>query len=144
MRAAWFVCLFVLVVHGLDVSWIPSDPDGPLPLSANYRKELSKLCHIIKSGKPLPKKVHNSKEIVYKMCQKLEASNDISSDTSSSSLLLYLILAAIGCYFLYSNMKVSFKGSFNLSTSVPSSSSPSIDTAALAREARLKKFERVD
>jgi hypothetical protein len=150
---AWFV-FFVVAVRGLDVSWIPSDPEGPLPLSANYRQKLSKLCQLLKSGKPLPREVHNSKEIVYKMCQKLEASSDISADpssSSSSSLLIYLLMAAIIIYFLYSNnfLKISAKASYSLSTSAPSSSSSSSssssrDAAALAREARLKKFERID
>ena len=38
-RLVSLLVLFTLyIVNALDVSWLPSDPDGPLPLSANYRK----------------------------------------------------------------------------------------------------------
>ena len=51
-----FICLFwacsvLRRVSGLDATFIPSDPDGPLPLSQKYRDEMRKLCAVMKEAK---------------------------------------------------------------------------------------------
>jgi hypothetical protein len=45
--------LFILVLIlkasiEFDISWIPNDPEGPLPMSNKYRNELESLCSSIK------------------------------------------------------------------------------------------------
>ena len=63
-------CLFVGVffmdfVHALDVSWIPADPDGNLPLSTNYRDSLRKLCHKFDRGDFLSHLPHQKKVLAF-------------------------------------------------------------------------------
>ena len=87
---------FASTTAAIDVSWIPADPNGPLPLSKNYRNALAKLCALEK----LPPSVPASKrQTVKQLCRKLRASE--SSDVSFISehgfkVIVFLIaLAAI-------------------------------------------------
>ena len=50
-RVAAVLFGILAVCAALDVSWIPADPDGPLPLSEKYRTSLSKLCKLDEQGK---------------------------------------------------------------------------------------------
>ena len=33
--------------HSLDLTWLPADPEGPLPLSQAYRDSLERLCVLV-------------------------------------------------------------------------------------------------
>ena len=55
-----------------DVSWIPSDPDGPLPQSTRYRETLERLCVLIKDNARLPPELQAKREVLTKMCRRLE------------------------------------------------------------------------
>lgn len=75
--------IFVLqisFVNGLDVSWIPSDPDGPLPLSTRYRSALQLLCNQINSGQKLLPEIAAKKLVIQKMCLKLQESNSLTDN----------------------------------------------------------------
>jgi hypothetical protein len=133
-------------VLSLDVNWVPSDPEGPLPLSSKYRKDLSKLCQLIEKNKPLPKKIKNEKETIAKLCQKLKDSNESIVEDSSlaSPFLIYLLVAGGILYVFYSN-KEKFMKIFTKQNGLSSKSvSLSSQDSSLAREARLKKFDRID
>ena len=34
----------VMGASALDLTWLPADPDGPLPLSTKFRESLARLC----------------------------------------------------------------------------------------------------
>jgi hypothetical protein len=73
-----FILIFLFgIASSLDVSWLPSDADGPLPLSTNYRKALGKLCVMISSGQKLPPEMNSKLHIIKKLCEKLESSNGL-------------------------------------------------------------------
>ena len=89
-----FFCLLLILlfsclqfVTSLDVSWIPTDPDGPLPLSAKYRNSLRKLCVLIDNGATLPSAVLAKKPTLVKMCKKLR-----SGDSNIASALNFTTL----------------------------------------------------
>ena len=76
----WFYILQILLFqgsHALDVSWIPSDPDGPLPLSSNYRASLQKLCVLLKGNGKLPPELIAKKASLEKMCRQLQQGEDL-------------------------------------------------------------------
>jgi hypothetical protein len=79
------VVLFLSSVQALDVSFIPNDTGDPsIPLSANYRDRLRKLCKLLTLNQPLPKEISEKKEILEKMCFKLSL-DDHNIDSASSS-----------------------------------------------------------
>lgn len=55
----------------LDVSWIPADPDGPLPLSTKYRAALKQLCTIMETSSKVPPELEAKKEVMKKLCRRL-------------------------------------------------------------------------
>ena len=67
------VALFATAA-AFDVSWIPADPDGPLPLSKAYRENLKRLCDVVRTVKPLPPSIVAKLPVIEKLCAKLEAS----------------------------------------------------------------------
>jgi hypothetical protein len=83
-----FLLFSGIVPYGssLDVSWIPSDPDPPLPLSSNYRASLRRLCKIIDSGSPLPPELSEKKEQLSILCRKLRADDQNVESTMSPML----------------------------------------------------------
>ena len=85
------------LVDAMDVSFIPSDPDGPLvwsqvfdtntntrsfkyfsyriksqPLSSSYRDSLRKLCEIMEKKKPIPPELEAKKAVMKKLCVRLK------------------------------------------------------------------------
>ena len=62
-------------VMALDASWLPSDPDGPLPLKASYRTALRQLCNRLKEGKPMPPSIEAQRSIIENQCAKLAQSD---------------------------------------------------------------------
>ena len=71
------VALFATAA-AFDVSWIPADPDGPLPLSKAYRENLKRLCVVVRTVKPLPPSIVAKLPVIEKLCAKLEASSGAS------------------------------------------------------------------
>jgi hypothetical protein len=77
------VLLFLSSIQALDVSFIPNDTGDPsIPLSANYRDRLRKLCKLLTLNQPLPKEINEKKEILEKMCFKLSL-DDQNIDSAS-------------------------------------------------------------
>jgi hypothetical protein len=86
-----FLILWVSSSRALDVSWIPSDPDGPLPQSTAYRTALRQLCSRIASGSRLPDEINAKIDTLNKLCVKLKSSDSsygLSEFESLSSLRL--------------------------------------------------------
>lgn len=102
-------CL-ITIIHSLDVSWLPSDPDGPLPLSSKYRAALSKLCTMISSGQTLPPEINVKLPILKKLCIKLQSSSAYSFDSIipwekfsqlfTPNMLITFVLAGISFLFI--------------------------------------------
>ena len=70
------------IVQAMDVSFIPSDPDGPLPLSSNYRESLRKLCDIMDKNKPIPPELEAKKAVMKRLCVRLKKDDkNIAADT---------------------------------------------------------------
>ena len=97
----------------LDVSWIPSDPDGPLPLSKSYRDSLRKLCDLIstKQINSLPPELIEKKPVLQKLCIRLKA--DDENVLSTQSLIKFSpfktivgILGIGGTYILWKNKTI--------------------------------------
>ena len=57
--------------HSLDLTWLPADPDGPLPLSQSYRDSLERLCVLVEGPSPLPPDIVAKRELIEKLCVKL-------------------------------------------------------------------------
>mmetsp|Transcript_46744 Transcript_46744/g.145948 ORF Transcript_46744/g.145948 Transcript_46744/m.145948 type:complete len:166 (-) Transcript_46744:37-534(-) len=65
------LALLLCLATALDVSWIPTDPDGPLPYSKKYRDSLGRLCTLIESGKPVQPELEEIRPRMNKICAKL-------------------------------------------------------------------------
>lgn len=146
-----FIVIFYIICssNGLDVSWIPNDPDGPLPLSIQYRQSLRRLCLLIDKGSRLPPEVEAKKNVLKKMCTKLKYDDDSiqSSINYKHSIKNVAIFASSlgGSYFIWHNRKVISNIYNNIIRSLTKrSSSSSIDSDQMLqdiREARLKRFQ---
>lgn len=97
-----FCVLLDTVVYSLDVSWIPTDPDGPLPLSSRYRDALQKLCNQMSSGQKLHPDVDAKRAVLKKLCAKLESSSmltvDIFKNIPVREILLTCLVVGGGTY----------------------------------------------
>lgn len=144
------------LVVTLDVSWIPTDPDGPLPLSAKYRDSLRKLCGLMRSGNPLPAELSNRKRSLIKMCRKLDSGDDnIASvyggldrfNFSSIKKVLIAGFVGLGCKFLIwdkrreieKSLKYFFK---KFRKSRTDDATRALRNANEARDARLRRFQK--
>ena len=144
------------LVVTLDVSWIPTDPDGPLPLSAKYRDSLRKLCGLMRSGNPLPAELTNRKRSLTKMCRKLDSGDDnIASvyqglsrfNFSSIRKVLIAGFVGLGCKFLIWDRRREIEKLLkNLLKKVRNSrtdnATRTLRNVNEARDARLRRFER--
>lgn len=93
-----FLYVFILLgtlIHGLDVSWIPSDPDGPLPLSTRYRSALQALCNQLASGQKLHPDVAAKKVVLQKMCRKLQESSSLTSNVFQNIPMKQILLSCL-------------------------------------------------
>jgi hypothetical protein len=135
---------------GLDLSWIPADGDGPLPLSASYRASLRRLCGMMegRDGTISPE-LEEKKAVLMTMCKKL-ASSDAHTDggydaVNTRSALYGIVGLGIigGSYYLWTTRARSFVTNplFSRAQSPLSSSGVSnAESMNALREARLKKF----
>ena len=81
----------------IDVSWIPSDPEGPLPLSRNYRDALRKLCDMIDTNAPLPLQISEKKDVIQSLCFRLgQENNDPLTSIASKRNLMLGIAVVVG------------------------------------------------
>lgn len=149
------ICSFKTSV-GLDVSWIPTDPDGPLPLSAKYRDSLRKLCSLMKSGGPLPAELNEKKHILNKMCHKLHAgdSNIASVDkfrnmfsvATVRRVIIAGFVSLISKYLIWDKRRGirKYLNSFpkKFSAGGKGNISNTLTDVQIAREARLKRFQK--
>jgi hypothetical protein len=104
----------VLINAKLDVSWIPSDPDGPLPLSSRYRSALQLLCKQIHSGQKLSPEIAAKKAVLQKMCIKLQESNSISianpfENLPIQKLLVSFIVIGGGTYYAWTQRRALYR-----------------------------------
>lgn len=153
-----FVSPCIKIAVSLDVSWIPTDPDGPLPLSARYRDSLRKLCTLIESGKSLPVELTQKRHVLNKMCEKLKSGdNNIKSaggtfnifSVSSISRVAIAGIVGAGCkYLLWDNRRDITSRLKSLMSKASRSSEKQvlqgITDVQIAREARLRRFQRDD
>ena len=157
----FFCLLFILrllclqFVTSLDVSWIPSDPDGPLPLSAKYRNSLRKLCALIDNGTTLPPAVQAKKPTLIKMCKKLRTGDsniasalNFTTLTNFSKVLITGILGIGGTFLLWDRRRLVGKTLRNILKAINGSQKKEVlknlIDAQVAREARLKRFQLAD
>jgi hypothetical protein len=152
------VPLCIKITVSLDVSWIPTDPDGPLPLSARYRDSLRKLCTLIESGQSLPAELTQKRHILNKMCEKLKSGdNNIKSasgifnifSVSSISRVAIAGIVGAGCkYILWDNRRDLTSRLKSLMSKASNGGErqvlQGITDAQIAREARLRRFQRDD
>lgn len=104
---------FVLFAFGFDASWTPSDPDGPLPLSKNYRSTLRKLCRFLRTEQQVPPQVKVQKDVLIRLCKKLreedkatgwQPGNDSWFDGIDGGKVAWgVFIGAIVAYYLYFN-----------------------------------------
>jgi hypothetical protein len=87
--------------------WIPEDPDGPLPMSRDYRDKLAVLCDLIKSGSGLSADITPQKDAsIRRMCSKLRESRrsqsagpDLGEPGGGGGIFTALVICAAGYYF---------------------------------------------
>lgn len=136
------------MVAGLDLSWIPADGDGPLPLSASYRASLRKLCAMIEGndGSPLSPELEAKRGALSVMCKKLAASDahtdSDSAPTNTRSALYGIVGLGLigGSYYLWTSRGSAFTSAFSSGRTLGSSPATASSGADAVREARLKKF----
>ena len=99
-RLLWVAALFATAA-AFDVSWIPADPDGPLPLSKAYRENLKRLCDVVRTVKPLPPSIVAKLPVIEKLCAKLEASSSSGSALVSRLRLVGVVAAGAWAWHSY-------------------------------------------
>ena len=127
----------ILPSQCIDVSWIPSDVDPPLPLSSRYRESLKKLCIQISTGKSLHPDIENKKDILNKMCAKLQRDEGYLSSPGSSSYVPWLCVVVVLCIIAY--FGIGSISQYYSRLNIQTSSSSQYNDSAM-REARVRKF----
>ena len=56
----------------LDLTWLPADPEGPLPLSQRFRDSLERLCVIVEGDGPKPPELIMKEAHVRTLCDFLQ------------------------------------------------------------------------
>ena len=159
------ICLFsylsfwAVAVGAFDVSWIPSDADGPLPLSEKFYFKLDKLCRVLESGDGDRAIPSDKRAVLVKMCDQLEEARRVrgggggGSGHGSQGWVLIILLACAG-FYLWQKREVRSKWPVSTGRRLGQPQSrppagPQRGFAALgsrdeevkkAREARLKRF----
>ena len=95
------VALVAASATAFDVSWIPADPDGPLPLSKAYRENLKRLCDVVRTVKPLPPSIVAKLPVIEKLCAKLEASSGSGSSLVNRLRLVGVVAAGAWAWHSY-------------------------------------------
>jgi hypothetical protein len=133
------------ISFSLDVSWIPSDPDGPLPLSAQYRASLEKLCVLIREQRKLPKELLEKKATLRKMCKRLDDDKLLVTNfplkLNKATVGILLALGGGAAIWVYRDQLWSLMQS--LIPSITKLEKRGDDLAAV-REARMKRFYNDD
>lgn len=110
------VCSLLHVSFALDAKFTPTEGSEQLPLSAAYRESLRKLCNVLKTGGKLPADYVNRKEILQRMCLKLDADDrniELGSSFSiskyfsdSQPMMLTTVLSLGGAYIAWTQRHV--------------------------------------
>lgn len=133
------------ITNALDVSWIPNDPDGPLPLSIQYRQSLRRLCSLIEKGSRLPAEVESKRNVLKKMCTKLRSDDDaIQSSIKFNHNIKTAAIAATSLgtsYFIWTNRRAITNIYNNIKRSFNKRDTDSDQMLKEIREARLKRFQ---
>ena len=145
MRHAAPLLLLSGCAFALDVSWLPADAEGPLPLSASYRAKLRKLC----SMTSLPPELAASKrQTLRTMCSKLAAYDANVAGSSpaggGAALLPVLALLAAGVAYLYASSTKPAPGFAAPGFTAPPAMPASQAQVDAARTARLRRFANED
>lgn len=147
MQYSVIIVIIIMIINSincLDVSWIPNDPDGPLPLSIQYRQSLRKLCTLIEKGSRLPQEVESKRHILKKMCMKLRNDDDaIQSEINFKHNIknLGIVISSLGgSYFIWHNRKAITNVFNNIFRSFNKKNTDSEQILKEMREARLKRF----
>ena len=136
-----------------DVSWIPADPEGPLPLSKRYRDSLRRLCALVDSSEavPLPPEVEEIKPRLVRICARLRA-DDAAAGTAPAKggwalpkelrpLRGFLKFAALGA-LVFLAYKAGFidKALELLGFDAAAEDAADLPNAEQLRDARLRRF----
>lgn len=114
IRTCFVLVLLALITrtNSLEASFLPNSENEPLPLSAKYRDSLRKLCILMNTeGALLPPEVVEKKDILAKVCAKLEKDDrNINAASSEQKFgikqkLMYGIIGIGSGYYLWSNRK---------------------------------------
>ena len=136
MKAGPLLFAMVLATEALDLTWIPADKDGPLPMSARFRDKLRQLC--LHESLPAIRDKAKRKQ-AKKMCKQLEEADNRSTlgldSESGSYLFLALVAAAALVVFGQQREQPPIQ-----EPAAPSVSATAAQTAE-ARAARLRAFE---
>jgi len=104
MLALLVTLAMVPTARGFDLSWIPADGEGPLPLSRAYRDQLARLCDIVegKDASALPPSIASRLADIERMCAKLKSSQAVAPRGFLRRGVAALSLAAGGGYAWHS------------------------------------------
>mmetsp|Transcript_16083 Transcript_16083/g.49745 ORF Transcript_16083/g.49745 Transcript_16083/m.49745 type:complete len:145 (-) Transcript_16083:78-512(-) len=85
-------------VCAFDLTWIPADGEGPLPLSKSYRDQLSRLCALLETASALPPSIEARRGDVEKMCAKLRDAERAAAPRPLAALPKVAALGAAGAW----------------------------------------------
>jgi hypothetical protein len=134
----WLAVVLVTCVAGIELSWIPADGDGPLPMSAKYRDALDRLCVLDQEGS-LPSSIPKDKQVaIRKQCVKLRKAGSASVPDSISSVAGVVLMIGGALFFFVQSRKPAG------ATADPArpASQATAEQQDAARQARLERFTR--
>ena len=137
------IILAMGAAHALELNWLPSDPDGPLPYSQNYMDKLEQLCAL--KGKLPPTVPNTKKKIILGLCRKLEKRKKVSVEggtNSTSSIWGLVSLALIAVLILVPDFPRQMMGAFRVSWGTRIARLPNDETRERARRARISRFQQ--
>jgi len=95
-------CLALSIASALDVSWLPADPEGPLPVSKEFRDKLRSLCNSL-SPSFLSSLSVTKRDQITKMCAQLAVADSAASGGNSfemgGSFWLLILAGCLAAYF---------------------------------------------
>ena len=94
------IVLSLISVCSQDISFTPgnSDNDATIPLSANYRRHLRKICSILEKKGQLTPEIESNKEKFEKLCRKLAADDQNISGASGTTIASFKPIMIFGVF----------------------------------------------
>ncbi len=88
----------VMGASALDLTWLPADPDGPLPLSTKFRESLARLCDIAEGDGAKPPELVAKLPEVLRLCEQLRASQRVARAPRRLPRFLTAGLVGVGAW----------------------------------------------